>query len=77
MQFSCQNFKQKSYSSFSGILKNFVLCYCVEFISPPPSEKYGNIVVIKEIIPCRALQSALGSFEIKDTMSGFMIGSSY
>lgn len=54
-----------------------MLCYCVEFISAPLSEKYGNTVVIKEIIPCRALQSALGSFEIKGTMSDVMIGSSY
>lgn len=54
-----------------------MLCYCVEFISALLSEKYGNMVVIKEIIPCRVLQSALGSFEIKDTITDIMIGSSY
>lgn len=75
--FSCPNFKQKWYSSLSGILKNFMLCYCVEFINALLSQKSGSTLVIKEIIPCRVLQSALGSFYIKDTLSDIMIGSSY
>jgi len=60
--FSCPNFKQQWYSSLPVILKNFMLCYCVEFISALLSQKYGNALVIKEITPCRVLQSTLGSF---------------